>query len=74
MAPCFVLIIVPKHAIPSIAMIFPTSPLGWKWPAAGCLVWAAVTAFTAWVQLDMLEQEMPVGAGHTLEMAEGQSV
>eukprot|EP00439_Symbiodinium_sp_Y106_P065381 s4489_g10.t1 len=47
---------------------------GWKWPAAGCLVWAAVTAFTAWVQLDMLEQEMPVGAGHTLEMAEGQSV
>lgn len=30
---------------------------GWRWPAVGCGIWALLAAFTAWVQLEMLEQE-----------------
>ncbi|CAK9032751.1 unnamed protein product [Durusdinium trenchii] len=30
---------------------------GWRWPAVGCGLWLALTALTAWVQLEMLEQE-----------------
>lgn len=37
---------------------------GWRWPAVGCGIWATLAAFTAWVQLDMLEESDEEDAWH----------